>query len=312
MVDIRLVYPPEKLEPASRLADALAAEGYGVERRALADSRAFPNLASETGDAKVVVLLWSRALVSAAAAAGRLSEARGSANLIEVSADGIEPVAGPEGSPVLLLCGWRGQPFHPGWQRLIAQVGRLCGPGEAPGKPSPAAAPRPAMDSAAPSASSRRPAARSALAAGALIAATLIATAYFQRGGPETRTEATPPAVAALQPAPEAGSEVLPPSAMAPVPPEPATGNGSGAPSPASAAPVEPRPSPAASGPKPRRAETRREPSRPKRLAAADLPDRVKRYSRKYSKTMRLFCQRSGRSTPQCRTFARSTRDLRG
>jgi hypothetical protein len=46
-------------------------------------------------------------------------------------------------------------------------------------------------------------------------------------------------------------------------------------------------------------------------MARASEPA-VKRYSRKYSKTMRLFCQRSGRSTPQCRTFARSVRDQRG
>ncbi|HEX8225431.1 MAG TPA: hypothetical protein VF605_16575, partial [Allosphingosinicella sp.] len=44
------------------------------------------------------------------------------------------------------------------------------------------------------------------------------------------------------------------------------------------------------------------------RPAAASARE-VKRYSRKHSKTMRLFCQRSGRSTPQCRTFARSIRE---
>src|SRR5688572_21500663 len=134
MVDVRLLYPSDKYEPAVRLAEAIAAAGYSVEREALAQSRAFPRLAAEAGKATVLLLIWSRGLVTAAMASSGLAEARRHPNLVEVSVDGIEPAFGGEGSPVVLLCGWRGQPFHPGWQRILAEIKRLSGAREVPGK----------------------------------------------------------------------------------------------------------------------------------------------------------------------------------
>ena len=44
MVDVRLLYPRDKLEAAARLAEAIEAAGYSCERRTLDDSQDFPDL----------------------------------------------------------------------------------------------------------------------------------------------------------------------------------------------------------------------------------------------------------------------------
>jgi hypothetical protein len=46
----------------------------------------------------------------------------------------------------------------------------------------------------------------------------------------------------------------------------------------------------------------------PTKTAHRPAPAPIKRYSPRFSKTMRQFCARSGRSTPQCRIFLRSVR----
>jgi hypothetical protein len=310
MVDVRLLYPKDKYESAMRLAEALEAAGYAVEREALAVSGAFPDVAAEAGKAKVLLLIWSRGLVSAAMAGSGLALARRNPNLIEVSADGIEP-AGAEASPVILLCGWRGQPYHQGWQRILAEVKRLCDARETSGKSLP---PVPSADRArtadAASAPKRRRV-RAAMAAGALIAATLGAGALYQRAIADDAAGApSRAAVAAAGEAPRSTGVAAEPSlpvesaapvqAAGPLPDTPAP-----VPATPAAAPAEP-PSADRTGRSRPVATPKR--SRPERLAAVSGPG-VKRYSRKYSKTMRLFCRRSGRSTPQCRTFARSMRD---
>jgi hypothetical protein len=311
MVDVRLLYPPEKTEAAGRLAAGIAAAGYRVEREALADGRAFPDVAAEAGKAKVLLLIWSRGLVSAAMEGNRLALARRLPNLIEISADGIEP-AGAEASPVVLLSGWRGQPYHQGWQRILADVKRLCGARETPRR-SLAAAPSGTDSAPTPpgnAAPKRRPV-RAAIAAGALIAATVGAGALYRGAvsGGGSGAE-TPRTVASVGDAPRsaAAGPSLPAGITAPAQPAAALPAG---PPPApvlpAAAPVE---APTAERSAQARPAATRKRSRPQRLAATGRE--VKRYSRKHSKTMRLFCQRSGRSTPQCRTFARSMREADG
>jgi hypothetical protein len=336
MVDVCLLYPREKLEAAVRLAEAIEAAGYSVERQALADTRAFPPLPGKESEAQVLLLVWSRGLVTAAMAGG-LAEARRRPNLIEVSVDGIEPGVAGEVSPVVLLSGWRGQPFHLGWQRIIAEIKRLSGPRQLPkktgaavqadsaGRGPPGPAPRPAA---------RRTGVRAAVTAGALLVATLGAAAALD-WGPDARPDsgarlATAPA-ASLPPA----SARMPPVEGSPIPIRAEIGASASDSSPAAAAepsaPVRTVARAPASDVYPARADSSgissgRKPAaaaaEPRRKAGAQVPGAkrlarasepaVKRYSRKHSKTMRLFCQRSGRSTPQCRTFARSVRDQRG
>ena len=315
MVDVRLLYPLEKTEAAARLADAIAAAGYRVEREGLADTRTLPDLAAEAGKASVLLLIWSRGLVSAAMAGTALASARRLPNLVEVSADGIEP-AGAEASPVILLSGWRGQPYHQGWQRILEEIKRNCG-----SKPAPEKSPRPV--SSRPSGAGRegalaakRAPIRAAVAAGALIAATLGAGALYERSardrgpGGERREE-----VAAVVAPPRPAAADLAAASALPAPVAPALRAPSDAAPPvAGPAPAMPRASvqtatrerTAASRPPAAQRRSARE-----RVAAASGGE-VKRYSRKHSRTMRLFCQRSGRSTPQCRTFARSMRDADG
>jgi hypothetical protein len=312
MVDVRLLYPAEKTEAAARLEDALEAAGYGVERKALGD--ALPDLAAEGREARVLLLIWSRGLVSAAMADGGLGEARRRPNLIEVSVDGIEPTLGAEVSPVVLLSGWRGQPFHLGWQRILGEIERLCGSRVGAGrKATPEAGSIAAPVRAGAASKPARPVVRAAFAAGALIAATLGAAAVLDRGAadpaPPAATRAAGVAMAASPgPGSPARQEASPVAAGTAVEAAPAgTFAAEGAPA---ATPVASRPERRPSANRPARrpaAEPRSAGSR--RLASA--PE-VKRYSRKHSKTMRLFCQRSGRSTPQCRSFARSMRALRG
>jgi hypothetical protein len=320
MVDVRLLYPSDKYEAAVRLAEAVAAAGYEVECEALAASGAFPRLAAEADKAKVLLLIWSRELVAAAMASEALVEARRHSNLVEISVDGIEPVGGAEVSPVVLLCGWRGQPFHPGWQRILADIKRHSGSREPAARSrraeSPGGAGRtpPGADPRRPPA---RPAVRAAVAAGALAIATLGAATALDWSSPGAPTVADArPASAAAAAAPAAGAASRP-VAAAPAPaPDPVEIAALAPPSPGlpakpapAAGPVAPR-KPAAGDLGPRKAAATQR-SSPKRLAAPSEPG-VKRYSRKNSKTMRLFCKRSGRSTPQCRTFARSMRDSRG
>jgi hypothetical protein len=319
MVDVRLLHPSDKHEAAVRLAEALAVAGYEVELEALADSGAFPCLAAEAGKAKVLLLIWSRQLVTAALASEALVEARRHSNLVEVSVDGIEPVGGGEVSPVVLLCGWRGQPFHPGWQRILADVKRQSGPREPPAR-SRRTGPPGGAGRTSPGADSRRaparPAVRAMVAAGALAVATLGAATALDWSSPGAPTVADArPATAAVASAPAAGA-AGPPVAAAPAPaPNPVEIAALAPASPElptkatpAAGPVAPR-KPAAGDVGPRKAAATPR-SSPRRLAAPSEPG-VKRYSRKNSKTMRLFCKRSGRSTPQCRTFARSIRDSR-
>jgi hypothetical protein len=317
MVDVRLLYPAEKTEAAARLAESIQAAGYVVERKALADPQVFPDLAAQGREAGVLLLIWSRSLVSAATAGDGLGEARRRPNLIEVSVDGIEPAVGGEVSPVVLLSGWRGQPFHLGWQRILADIKRLCGPRDGAGKRArQTRAAAAGLAGADRRSKPSRPAVRAAVAAGALIAATLGAAAVLDRGAPD----ASPPAAArsAL-----AGTSSLPGAVRAPreqaspvavgtvaeASPD-VTFTPGGAPAVAAPAESGPEPRPSADPPDRRPAAASRSTGR-KRLANASGGE-VKRYSRKHSKTMRLFCQRSGRSTPQCRSFARSMRALRG
>jgi hypothetical protein len=315
MVDVRLLYPLEKEEAASRLAEAVAEAGYRVEREALANVRVFPRLAAEARETDVLLLIWSRTLVTAAMAAGGLAEARRLPNLVEVSADGIEPDSGPEISPVVLLCGWRGQPFHPGWQRILGEIERLCGSKEAPRKAARVLASD--IEAAPRKPAPKRPEFRAAVAAGVLVAATLAAATVLQRSSPDAAPGAeTRPAPADPLPSPGGPRVGTPVAAASPPPVEgpraPPAGGLANA-----AAPI-PRERAAAAAaeaiPADRRGRERSPATQrtsPKRLAAVSERG-VKRYSRKYSKTMRLFCRRSGRSTPQCRTFARSIRNLRG
>ena len=314
MADVAIIHAADKATAAARLVDAVAAAGFAVGAVEVGDPAGLAD-AVESSDADARILIWSRPLVSHALHSGDLPRIRQLRGLIEVSADGIAPPTRGDDARIVSISGWRGQPFHPGWQRIQLELKQYCGVRKAaPEAPAAAAAakspPSQRMAPAPPSGEARPKALRRALVGGAavlLVAAAVGAVTWVDQDTPDSapRQEILDPrgsAPIAEAGGPEAGT--APEAGKATVTAPPIS-------SPALSA--EP---PAASKPKPVAsvaeadvpAARRRPATRPKQ---PPLPQAgpVKKYSRKNSKVMREFCARSGRSTPQCRTFLRSLRD---
>jgi hypothetical protein len=298
MTDLLLLFTPDKKPPADQLAEAARAAGYAprLEEVAAADGAAILARAR----AGATLLLWSRSLAAAAVADGWLAGLRQLPNVIEVSTDGIAPDTGEVGR-VVLLSGWRGQPYHLGWQQIVERLGRL-----APAGPRPPQQPAPDRAGPAPSESGavRPPTGKTsrfalpALGLAALVAVAAAATWNGSRSPTPAPVQAPRPAsAAAVAPAPVPAP--IPAPVSAPAPPA-----------------VVPSPPPAREESRPvesvRSAPARPAPAPRKAAPPAPGPGPVKRYSKRYSKTMRLFCARSGRGTPQCRTFVRSMRAVGG
>jgi hypothetical protein len=256
-VDVAIVFSADKKGAAERIRDGLAGEGYAVE---LAEG-------GGPAPAKAVIVLWSRSAMDSPAIQAAASEASKQSRLVEVSSDGIMPIRDRDDNRVVLLSGWRGEPFHPGWQRISAEVRRLCGAPRAR-PPAPARAPAPAAAAARASVPKR-----GALLAGLVVLVLALAGAGLWMLGREAPQPPPPAAVAeAPQPAPVTP---LPPVATAEAP----------------AVEVGQSVAPAAvATPEPARAEPR-----PKRSGP--------HYSPRQARTMRLFCQRAGRGTRECRVF---------
>ena len=309
MADILLLYPPDKKVAAGDIRGALAAAGYRVIDHQITNGGEITARVRGSGPA---LLVWSRGLASAAITDGWFAQLRKLPNLLELSTDGIAPQEGDE-SRVILLSGWRGQPFHLGWQRVLGEVKRL---GATPGAPVAAAAPAgPATGSgkaaavpAAPGTSkAEAPARKYALPAaaalaliGSLAAASWIGTRQADSAQPQLRpapvvpvTAPSPPqasvGASAAVPAVEPSAEALP--ARSPV-------QSTGADNPARSAPD-------------RTASVdtivKRPTARPARASRAPSEPLVtKRYTKRGSKMMRRFCARAGRNTLECRIFQRS------
>ncbi|HEX8625076.1 MAG TPA: hypothetical protein VF782_08350 [Allosphingosinicella sp.] len=308
MPDVAIIHAADKHTAATRLADAIAAAGFAVGAVEIGDPAELADaVAGCAADARI--LIWSRPLVSHALHSGDLHRIRQLRGLIEVSADGITPPSRGDDARVVSISGWRGQPFHPGWQRIHLELKRLCGPRKAPPEAmapaAPARDPRPERTApAAPSGDVRPQARRLMLGGGAavlLVAGIAGAASWFGESAPETppRRESPGPrdSAAAGEPRrPERGTEPAP--ATAPPARVPAPG------------PSEPPASARAEAEAPR-AEPPKAAARPRREAPPQAAP-AKKYSRKNSKVMREFCERSGRSTPQCRVFLRSVRGGEG
>jgi hypothetical protein len=285
--------------------EGLRLAGYDIAPEELADAHSFAELLGRPPSTLPSLLIWSRPLISAALVNGSLKALRGRANLIEVSVDGLAPPAGGDEMRVIVLAGWRGQPFHPGWKRVLAGLEKIC-------------APRTLLKPAAHGALAKRDLTgrnffnRWGLAhwrkgyalpaAAALLAATGIAA---QRAIPDSpRTHPHPPVAARTSekssiqaPGPPPGVRIAQPSP--PVRPEPESNEKS-----------QPRPS----GPRKRAVAlvgAAPTPSAKTKQANDEAFGSPKRYSRKNSKVMRLFCQRVGQSTPECRSFSRAIRKQR-
>jgi len=310
MADVAILHAPDKAAAAARLGEAIGAAGYAVAAVEVErPERLVEALGSASADARI--LIWSRPLVAHALLTGEVAKIRQLRDVIEVSADGIEPPSSGGESRVVLISGWRGQPFHPGWQRIQVDLKRLCG-----ARKGPAEAPRRAAPAASPAAAAGGPPrSRGGLIAGGAAAALLVAAAiagasWFGRSAPAERS--SPQATETAQnPQPLFRPEPSPAPAPAPVPaPEAAPVAATPAPPSPPAAPATPAAtvgtgvSPPAASP-----AAKSRPSRPAvRLPKPGPKDSAKKYSPRNSRVMREFCARSGRSTPQCRTFLSAVR----
>lgn len=327
MADVRITFTRDRAAAAKRLRDAVSAEGYDVALAEISDVEAL--IEAEDRHQTATVLIWSRPLLSSALRPGSLRKLRQQRKLIEVSPDGVGPDGGDGDQHVILISGWRGQPFHPGWQRLASELKRLC---EAPRKAAEVPAPLervevPAAPQPIPSETRGRKwnpkagkLALALLAGIGMFGAGFATSTLLRIGGSGTQA---PPAAEMqtdeVKRAPVAADGLVVPdgAAVGPSTPPPPSGI-----APAGPATVEPRPTPplsAATPPSPAAREGWKSASRrakkesETRLTKGNSPVRgeTKRYSRRNSEIMRGFCQGSGRSTPQCRIFLRSTRGSR-
>jgi hypothetical protein len=298
MADVLLLFPPDKKFTARQIADAARSAGYDVTLDELAETEA-AGIAPRARGASAALLIWSRALTTSAVTDGWLAAVRQLPNLVEVSTDGIAPETGEAGR-VVLLSGWRGQPYHLGWQKILEELKKRQAPRMARAAPASAAPASPPGGKATARGTgiAVRRFALPALGVAALLGA---AGAVSLSGSREPEPEAAPRVqAAALVPTVVARAEAPPTGAPSIAAPSAAASPPQARPA-ALVAPASLRPAAKAGAherPRPKSAQ-----------AVSDGP--VKRYSKRHSKTMRLFCARSGRSTPQCRTFLRSTRASR-
>lgn len=289
MADVILCYASEDAAVAGRLAAAVAHRGYSLWSEDELTQGSGADITDRISPAKAAIVIWSAAAAASEWVRAEANFARGQKKLIQATIDDRPPPLPFRPADMVSIADWRGDEAHPGWRRIRAALEALCGP--APARKAAAPAPVRAVGSPppAPAPAGRR---RGWLVAGftlALLAAVALGTLAWMRDlAPITRQGQAPPVAASddrVRPAPAAEPKAAAPEAdptlLEVLPPEPPTRTAE-APPPRGRAEAVPSPRP--TGP---------------------------RISRENSQNMRLFCERAGRGTPQCRTFARQLRNAR-
>jgi hypothetical protein len=320
MSDVEIVFPQGREALARRLHEALVEAGFDVGDRAV--DTAEP--ASAVGDAGAVLILWDRSTMAHPGLQAVASAARKRGRAIDVSVDGITPLHLADDRGLIHLSGWRGDTYHPGWRKILARLDQLSHVRRQPMPARPAAPPR-RVDAPAAAASGRadeaaprrRGRAVFVLAAVALLLIAAVAGLLMFRHQPaanpppqapmaaEAPTAAAPPATAhpPTQPMPAQSGQGTPPAPTLDSPRSTAAAAAAAQPVP----PVEAQ-SPSASEPERPPANGTPAPHRPRVKKSSHAQRRPAiRYTR-YSGNMRLFCERSGRGTPECRVFKAATR----
>lgn len=155
MADVVISYSRENEATVRQLADAVAGEGYQVWRddSAVMDASSADTIAEQIGRAKAVIVVWSEAAGASDWVKAEANVARGMKKLVQASADDRPPPIPFDPGQVASISSWLGQPDHPGWQRIKADLAALCGAPD-PDKTvlafSPVAAAPPVPPSAAP------------------------------------------------------------------------------------------------------------------------------------------------------------------
>lgn len=306
MNDVQIIFPKGKETIAERLREAIGRAGYDVSAGEGVDTGAWP----VAGDASAVLILWDRATMAHPGLQAVAADARQAGRALDISTDGITPRGFRDESRLIQLSGWRGEPFHPGWKRILAELQRLYGGERKPAPPAPAAS-RQAPDAPASDASSRPKDGRGlsgkvilAVLALVLVAALVGFWLMSKHSSPaEPVRQPIAPAVTTSRPA-----EALPEQTR--TAPSAATVETPSAAAPAAGGETQ---SNAAANPIPPQSEqppvSLASPTKPAKSVKARHEEKRKAvHYTKYAKTMRLFCERSGRDTPQCRLFMRQTR----
>lgn len=311
MADVVIIHTSDKRVAADRLRDAITAAGYGVGNGSKqAPEKQGEDQPSSSADklasAAAVVVIWSKEALASDLVQSTVKEARRQGKLIEVSMDGIKPVGSAEAEMrVALLSGWRGEPFHPGWQKVQGELKRLCGSARAApprpeaargsadggGKPS-AAALGSAAAAAKPDRGSSRGLPRAIVALAVLLLLSLgAATLWLMVQGPPRAPETSAPARRMPEAAPAVAEQPMPATGTVGLQPDPVE-----APAPPTAVPAPVSVAAREEADPPVRAESaKRRESASARRAGASSP----------ASTMRLFCERSGRGTRECRNYLR-------
>jgi hypothetical protein len=326
MIDVEIIYPGEKQAMAGRLRGALVEAGYQVEAKAGVDFLAVP------ADAKALVIIWDRFSIRLPAMQDVARAARKAGRAIDVSSDGITPIGMPDEARLIQFSGWRGDPHHPGWKRILTELNRLCGqraPGVAAAEIRAPAAPArrgSAGKGEGHGGTRRRPFLPLIALAGLLAIILVIAGWKSGRFGlvPHPGPSAAPavarrePPRAALPPRgnretrespglsnPAGGAEPPSPLAAGSAAEEPAARGGGAAGPPAARRGNGSNPSNCGST-----SDCAGKPAARTRAAGKGPPGRSARHATRpairytiFSENMRLFCQRAGRRTPECRLF---------
>ena len=281
MADVVIGYSRDGEAIASRLATALAAEGFHI----WSEEGASGPIADRIDEVQAAVVIWSDAARASDWVRAEANYARGQKKLVQASADGDAPPMPFDAKTAVSLADWSGEPDHPGWQKVKAEVDSLARPHR------PAAASTSPLPRRRPSPPPKRRGGLAVALALIGLAAALAAFFWMRSGPPFGRTSApiVLPKAATEPPIPE-----LPPL---PSPPVVVQTQNETAPALVDEPPVPTTGSPAETLPAPSRAETRPAP-RPS----------GPRINRRNSENMRLFCQRAGRGTPECRRFQRQMR----
>ena len=301
MADVVICYAKDGEAAAAWLSGLLRADGFSIWSEAAARGPITDRIAG----VRAAVVIWTEAARASDWIKAEANYARGQSKLVQAAVDAEPPPMPFDRDAVSPLAGFSGQEDHPGWLRIRGELEALCrrrGPPSAAAPPAAVAAATVAPPAARtpPAAASRRSSRGLGSVLGLLLALVVIGGAFlWMRSGPpfadEPSTTASPPAKTAspppnADPPPPLTAEpqaTLPPASFGAAPSGPGTGEGLAAPTPEplSGAPdrrPESRPAPRPTGP---------------------------RINPRNSRNMRLFCQRAGRGTPQCRRFQRQLRN---
>ena len=272
MADIVLCFSGDGEALAGRLAGALTRHGYRIWSE---EEGAGAPITDRIAAVRAAIVLWSPAARASEWVRAEANYARGQNKLVQASLDHSPPPMPFDRTSVAPLDGWAGEPDHPGWRRILAAVQALSPPSAPPAPKPPPPPARPAQRG------------RSGIAVAAILFLLLAAFGAFfwMRSGPPYGAEDLP---AAEAPRPRAEPAEAPPAAP-PVAELPMA-------EPSFAEPLPERPEAADEAP-PSTAPVRPAPRPP-----------GPRINRDNAANMRLFCERAGRGTPECRRFQQRLR----